>query len=122
MVNFYILKPFSPNLLIYKNQLFSSFYSIFHRISALILFIYLIVLINIYLFSLNVYLFNLLILSKLVYFIFSFFHFFILKISFFHILNGLKMIFYNFNYLENKFILNIINNLLILLLFIFLLY
>lgn len=115
MTKFYILKPFSPHLLIYSNQFFSSFFSIFHRISSIFLLYFFYILLNLLNFSLNIYFLNIIILFKLFYFTYLFLIFVLFKISFFHLINGLKLIFLNFNYFKKTKILFYLNYLVIIL-------
>nr|YP_010620014.1 Succinate dehydrogenase subunit 3 [Symphyocladiella dendroidea]WAX04027.1 Succinate dehydrogenase subunit 3 [Symphyocladiella dendroidea] len=104
----YSLKPFSPHLTIYLNQL-SSIFSIIHRFSALFIIILFFCFICFYMFLFNLFFFNCIIFNYLLFLLFSFCYFFILKLGTFHLLNGLKIIFWNFTYFQNFKILNLFN-------------
>nr|YP_010620037.1 Succinate dehydrogenase subunit 3 [Symphyocladia marchantioides]WAX04050.1 Succinate dehydrogenase subunit 3 [Symphyocladia marchantioides] len=108
--HFYSLKPFSPHLTIYLNQL-SSIFSIFHRFSALLILILIFIFLSFYLFSSNLFLYNFLIFNYLLSSIFYFFCMLIFKLGIFHILNGVKVIFWNFTYFKNFNVLTFFNKL-----------
>nr|YP_010620152.1 Succinate dehydrogenase subunit 3 [Herposiphonia versicolor]WAX04188.1 Succinate dehydrogenase subunit 3 [Herposiphonia versicolor] len=95
----YFLKPFSPHLTIYQIQK-SSFISIAHRISILITFMSLILWILFYICFVNFFLYDLLILPKILYFFWKCLYLFSFTISFFHFINGLKIIFLKFNFYQ----------------------
>nr|YP_010620083.1 Succinate dehydrogenase subunit 3 [Pterosiphonia complanata]WAX04096.1 Succinate dehydrogenase subunit 3 [Pterosiphonia complanata] len=98
--NFYLLKPFAPHLTIYCVQL-SSFSSIFHRLSALILIMFLLWLSIFYFLTFNIYFYQFLCFNKIA-FSFSFFLLLLsIQSGLFHMINGLKIIFWNFMYLQN---------------------
>nr|YP_010620175.1 Succinate dehydrogenase subunit 3 [Gredgaria maugeana]WAX04211.1 Succinate dehydrogenase subunit 3 [Gredgaria maugeana] len=107
MFFYYVIKPFSPHLTIYKNQL-SSFFSILHRLAAITLLIFLICLTNFYLITFNIFVYNFLFLNKFFYFLFLFFIYFSIKLGFFHLINGLKGISISFLYLQTSINLNMI--------------
>ena len=106
----YLIKPFSPHLLIYNIQI-SSVSSILHRISSIFLLFSFLIYLLIYFLCLNIFLYDYLIFCKLIFLLFSFLIYFLLKISLFHILNGLKIVLWHLNYLKEKNFLNKISNL-----------
>nr|YP_010619991.1 Succinate dehydrogenase subunit 3 [Tayloriella tenebrosa]WAX04004.1 Succinate dehydrogenase subunit 3 [Tayloriella tenebrosa] len=97
---YYLLKPFSPHLTIYLNQS-SSIFSILHRVSSLTILTLILTLIIVYLYSFNVFFYRFLFINKFLFIILSFLKLFVLKLGIFHIINGLKIIFWNFTYLQN---------------------
>lgn len=94
----YLLKPFSPHLTIYNIQ-YSSFFSIFHRITGIIFLFFIYYIFIFYSIFLNIYLLKYIFYGKLLNILFSFFKNFFYILIIFHIINGLKIILWNFNYL-----------------------
>nr|YP_011017760.1 succinate dehydrogenase subunit 3 [Polysiphonia morrowii]WQF69606.1 succinate dehydrogenase subunit 3 [Polysiphonia morrowii] len=94
----YLLKPFSPHLTIYNIQS-SSFFSIFQRITGIIFLFFIYYILIFYLVFLNIYLIKYIFCGKLLNILFSFSKNFFFILIIFHIINGLKIILWNFNYL-----------------------
>lgn len=97
---FYLYKPFSSHLTGYRIQN-SSFISIYHRFSAIFLFLLLLFLLLLFLFSSNTQYF---ILLSSNYYVFNFIYLYIIKtaliISSLHILQGIKAVLINFNFIK----------------------
>ena len=96
----FLNKPFAPHLTIYRAQE-SSISSILHRISAIIFLLIFFYICLIFMTYFNIFFYKYFISNKISYFLFTFCKFFFLKLSLFHIINGLKIIASSFNFLNN---------------------
>ena len=88
---FYLNKPLSPHLTIYKIQS-SSLVSLLHRITSIFVLILCIFYLFRYEFCFNIFYYNFLILYKLTFNVLHFVIYLLSLLSLFHFLNGLKII------------------------------
>nr|YP_010620221.1 Succinate dehydrogenase subunit 3 [Dictyomenia sonderi]WAX04257.1 Succinate dehydrogenase subunit 3 [Dictyomenia sonderi] len=109
---YFLIKPFSPHLTIYKIQN-SSLFSILHRVSALLLLLIFLLFSFFSILNFNFHFYKLLFLKKIFYFFLKFFTLLSFKLGIFHFLNGIKIVLWNFSYFQISSNLNVYNQLII---------
>nr|WAX04119.1 Succinate dehydrogenase subunit 3 [Polysiphonia sp.] len=98
----FLNRPFSPHLTVYAFQL-SSFVSISHRLIAILLLFLLFITFFIYSQILNFWFYKYLIFNKVIFILIYFLFCFSIKLSIFHFLNGIRIIFFNLTNLHKYF-------------------